>query len=138
MSVSELDLSGMYARLVLLEAEVRRLREIIQTRMTGKVAPTGTILAKITNEGQLTLPPEVGRRLRADSETVAVQEVASGIVLLVNPEFTQVKLGEELLRSLVISLGRQAEALGIHEEEALDPVIETIRQESFEARHGGR
>lgn len=136
MAVSELDLRGIYARLILLEAEVRRMREAIQERMPPKPVNGERTLARITSEGQISLPPDLGRRLQGEGDTVVVEEVADGIVVLTKPEMTSEQIGKEMLRSLVIDVGRRLETLGIHDEEDLDPLIEEIRQKNFEARYG--
>lgn len=138
MAVSELDLRGIHARLILLEAEVRRMREAIQERVTAKPANGERTLTKITSDGQITLPPDLSRRLQGKDGTVVVEEMADGIVVLVKPETTRAQIAEEALRSLVISVGRKAEALGIREEEDLDPIIKEIRRENFEAQYGKR
>lgn len=95
-------------------------------------------VSRITREGQITLPQEIREELDIrGGEDIALQKVAKGIVILSKPSLSRQQAAENLLKSLVIGIGQEAEKMGICEEEDLDAIVKIIRRRSFEERHGG-
>ncbi len=43
---------------------------------------------------------------------------------------------EDILRQLVICLGKEAEARGLREDEDLDAIIEDVQQRAYQERYG--
>jgi AbrB family looped-hinge helix DNA binding protein len=100
---------------------------------------TTIALSKVTNKGQITLPREIWEGLDVqEGENLALQEVAKGIVLLVKAPLSRTQVAERLLDSLVVSIGQEAEKMGIHEEDDLNAIVKALRKRSFEERYGGQ
>ena len=96
-------------------------------------------LSKVTSKGRITLPREIREGLEVqEGEDLALQEVAKGIVLLVKAPLSRTQVAERLLDSLVVSIGQEAERMGIHEENDLDAIVKVLRRRSFEERYGGQ
>jgi len=95
-------------------------------------------VSRITREGQITLPQEIREALDIHGgEDITLQRVAKGIVILSKPSLSRQQAAENLLKSLVIGIGQEAERMGIREEEDLDAIVKIIRRRSFEERYGG-
>ena len=100
---------------------------------------TTITLSKVTSRGRITLPREIQEGLDVEEgEELALQEVAKGIVLLVKAPFSRTQVAERLLDSLVVSIGQEAEKMGIHEEDDLDAIVKALRKCSFKERYGGQ
>lgn len=100
---------------------------------------TTIALSKVTTKGRITLPREIREGLDVqEGENLALQEVAKGIVLLVKAPLSRTQVAERLLDSLVVSIGREAEKMGIHEEDDLDAIVKALRKRSFKERYGGQ
>jgi AbrB family looped-hinge helix DNA binding protein len=98
-----------------------------------------TTISKVTSKGRITLPREIREGLDVqEGEDLALQEVAKGIVLLVKAPLSRTQVAERLLDSLVVSIGQEAEKLGIHEEDDLDAFVKALRKRSFKERYGGQ
>jgi len=98
-----------------------------------------TTISKVTSRGRITLPREIREGLEVqEGEDLALQEVAKGIVLLVKAPLSRTQVAERLLDSLVVSIGQEAERMGIHEENDLDAIVKVLRRRSFEERYGGQ
>lgn len=96
-------------------------------------------LSKVTSKGRITLPREIREGLDVqEGEDLALQKVAKGVVLLVKAPLSRTQVAERLLDSLVVSIGQEAEKMGIREEDDLDAIVKTLRRHSFKERYGGQ
>ena len=94
------------------------------------------VLAKVTRKGQMTIPLKLRQAMGIEpGDYVALRPLMGGILLSKASVSPQVK-AEDVLRYLVVSLGREAEQRGIHEDEDLDAIIEEIQQRVYQERHG--
>jgi len=97
------------------------------------------VLLRMTGRGRITLPRSIREGLQVhEGESLALREVADGIVMLFKASVTRPQLAERLLKSLVIGIGQEAEKMGIREEEDLDAIVKILRRYSFEQRYGGQ
>lgn len=95
------------------------------------------MLAKVTRKGQMTIPQEFREALSIQpGDYVALRPLMDGILVSKVSVTPQVK-AEDVLRYLVISVGREAEQRGIREDEDLDTVIEEIQERVYQERYGG-
>ncbi len=96
-----------------------------------------TMLTKLTQKGQMTIPQELRAAMGIDTgDYVMLRPLMGGVFIskaIVSP---QVK-AEDVLRQLVVSLGKEAERRGIHEDEDLDALIEDVQQRAYQERYGG-
>jgi AbrB family looped-hinge helix DNA binding protein len=100
---------------------------------------TTITLSKVTSRGRITLPREIQEGLDVqEGEELALQEVAKGIVLLVKAPLSRTQVAERLLDSLVVSIGQEAEKMGIREEDDLDAIVKALRRRSCAERYGGQ
>lgn len=100
---------------------------------------TTITLSKVTSRGRITLPREIQEGLDVqEGEELALQEVAKGIVLLVKAPLSRTQVAERLLDSLVVSIGQEAEKMGIREEDDLDAIVKALRRGSYAERYGGQ
>jgi bifunctional DNA-binding transcriptional regulator/antitoxin component of YhaV-PrlF toxin-antitoxin module len=94
--------------------------------------------AQVT-EGRLIIPREIQVTLGIqDGGTLALVQVAKGVVLLQNTSLSRPQIAEAVLRNLVISVGQEAERAGIDDEEHLAPILRALRRQSYETRYGRR
>lgn len=92
-------------------------------------------LVKVTRKGQMTIPQTLREDLGIEpGDYVALRPLMGGILISKTTVTPQVS-AEDVLRSLVASLGRTAEQQGIHEEEDLAPVIDGVQQRVFRERY---
>ena len=95
------------------------------------------VLAKVTRKGQITIPQKLRQRMDIEpGDYVALRPLMGGVLLSKASVSPQVK-AEDVLRYLVVSLGREAEQRGIREDEHLDAIIEEIQQRVYQERYGG-
>jgi AbrB family looped-hinge helix DNA binding protein len=96
-----------------------------------------SIMSSVSSAGRLTIPHELRARLglRAGSKVV-LEEVADGIVLMSASPLSRPQAAERLLESLVAGVGRDAERLGLDQEDDLTSLIEAIREQTFAERYG--
>lgn len=94
------------------------------------------VLVKVTRKGQMTIP--LGLRENLDirpGDCVALRPLMGGILVSKVSVTPQVR-AEDILRGLVVTLGRAAEQRGIREDEDLDEVIEEVQQQVYRERYG--
>ena len=98
---------------------------------------TVSIMSSVSSTGRLTIPHKLRARLglRGGSKVV-LQEVADGVVLMSATSLSRPQIAERLLESLVVGVGRDAEQLGLEQEDDLAPFIEVIREQTFAERYG--
>lgn len=98
---------------------------------------TFSTTSSVSSTGRLTIPYKLRARLglRGGSKVV-LQEVADGVVIMSTTPLSQPQIAERLLESLVTGIGPAAEALGLAQEDDLDRLIETIREQTFAERYG--
>jgi AbrB family looped-hinge helix DNA binding protein len=98
---------------------------------------TISIMSSVSSTGRLTIPHKLRARLglRGGSKVV-LQEVADGVVLMSATSLSRPQIAERLLESLVVGVGRDAEQLGLEQEDDLAPLIEVIREQMFAERYG--
>ena len=93
-------------------------------------------LAKIGRRGQITIPLELRESLDiGPGDYVALRSLMGGVLLSKASVPPHIQ-AEDLLRQLVISLGREAEQHGICEDEDLDQVVEELQQQAYHERYG--
>ncbi len=98
---------------------------------------TEMMLTKMTQKGQMTIPQELRAMLGVDAgDYVMLRPLMGGVFISKATVAPQVK-AEDVLRQLVISLGKEAEARGIREDEDLDAIIEDVQQRAYKERYGG-
>lgn len=89
------------------------------------------VLAKVTQKGQMTIPQELREALDIGAgDYVALRPLMGGVFMSKVSVSPQVK-AEDVLRRLVLSLGKAAEARGIRGDEDLDALIEEAQQEAY-------
>ena len=96
------------------------------------------VLVKVSRKGQMTIP--LGLREGLDirpGDYVALRPLMGGI-LVSKVSVTPRVNAEDILHSLVITLGRAAEQQGIRNDEDLDDVIEEVQQQVYQERYGER
>jgi AbrB family looped-hinge helix DNA binding protein len=95
-----------------------------------------TALVKVTRKGQMTIPQELRKELDIEpGDYVTLRALSGGIFVskaIVTPEVQ----AEDVLRSLVISLGEAAEEQGIREDQDLDAVIDELQDRIHQERYG--
>ena len=95
------------------------------------------VLSRVTSEGKITLPRDIREGLQVrEGESLVLQELADGIVMLFKAPTTRQQLAERLLKNLVVGVGQEAENIGIREENDLDAIAKAIRKRSFVQRYG--
>jgi AbrB family looped-hinge helix DNA binding protein len=100
------------------------------------MAETATVLAKVTRKGQMTIPLEFRENLDIrPGDYVALRPLMGGFLVSKATITPQVR-AEDILQSLVVSLGQAAEQQGIHDEKDLDAVIEDIQGRAYQERYG--
>ncbi|MBI3913675.1 MAG: AbrB/MazE/SpoVT family DNA-binding domain-containing protein [Chloroflexi bacterium] len=93
--------------------------------------------SKVRTRGQVTLPREILKGLRAkEGEELTWFQIADGVVMLSKTSTRRERIAENLLTSLVVEVGKSAEKKGIRQEEDLDTIVASLRKRSFGARHG--
>jgi AbrB family looped-hinge helix DNA binding protein len=98
---------------------------------------TISIMSSVSSTRRLTIPHKLRARLglRGGSKVV-LQEVADGVLLMSATSLSRPQIAERLLESLVVGVGRDAEQLGLEQEDDLAPLIEAIREQTFAERYG--
>jgi AbrB family looped-hinge helix DNA binding protein len=95
-----------------------------------------TTLAKITRKGQMTIPQELREAMKIKAgDYVSLRPLLGGVFVSkasVRAEVT----AEEVLRHLVINIGKQAEAQGITEDKDLDAIVEKIQEQVYQEHYG--
>jgi len=93
-------------------------------------------VVKVSRKGQMTIPQTLREDLGIEpGDFVALRPLMGGILISKATVTPQVK-AEDILRSLVTSLGQAVEQRGILEEEDLQPGIEKVLQEVYEEQYG--
>jgi hypothetical protein len=67
---------------------------------------------------------------------VLLQEVADGVIIMSAEPLSREQTARYVLDSMVQGIGAEAGGLGLDEESDLDPLIETIREQSFNEGYG--
>jgi AbrB family looped-hinge helix DNA binding protein len=93
-------------------------------------------LAKVTRKGQMTIPQPLREELGLEPGDYVVLRPLMGGILIAKASVTPQVQAEDVLRHLVVSLGRAAEQKGISEDEELDPMIESIQHRLYQERYG--
>jgi AbrB family looped-hinge helix DNA binding protein len=93
-------------------------------------------LVKVTRKGQMTIPQDLREELNIESGDYVTLRAISGGIFVSNAIVTSEVQAEDVLRSLVASLGEAAEKQGIREEEDLDAAIEDIQERVYLERYG--
>ncbi len=92
---------------------------------------TEMMLTRVTQKGQMTIPQELRAVLGIDAgDYVTLRPLMGGVFISKATVSPQVK-AEDVLRQLVMSLGKEAERRGIHEDEDLDALIEDVQQRAY-------
>ncbi len=98
---------------------------------------TEMVLTKLTQKGQMTIPQELRAVLGVSAgDYVMLRPLMGGVFISKATVSPQVK-AEDVLRQLVVSLGKEAERRGIYEDEDLDAIIEDVQQRAYKERYGG-
>jgi len=92
-------------------------------------------LVKVTRKGQMTIPQELREELEIESGDYVTLRAISGGIFVSKAIVTSEVQAEDVLRSLVIGLGKAAEEQGI-EEQDLDAMIEDIQERVYRERYG--
>lgn len=93
------------------------------------------VLAKVTQKGQMTIPQELREALDIEAgDYVALRPLMGGVFMSKVSVSPQVK-AEDVLRRLVVSLGKAAEARGIWADEDLDAIIEEAQREAYREQY---
>jgi AbrB family looped-hinge helix DNA binding protein len=93
-------------------------------------------LVKVTRKGQMTIPQDLREELNIESGDYVTLRAISGGIFVSKAIVTSEVQAEDVLRSLVASLGEAAEKQGIREEEDLDAAIEDIQERVYLERYG--
>lgn len=92
-------------------------------------------LVKVTRKGQMTIPQELREALDIESGDYVTLRAISGGIFVSKAIVTSEVQAEDVLRSLVIGLGKAADEQGI-EEQDLDAVIDDIQEGVYRERYG--
>ncbi len=93
--------------------------------------------SKVRTRGQITLPKEILKQLRAkEGEELTWIQIADGVVMLSRGSMSRGEISQRLLARLVVDVGQAAEQKGIRREEDLDVITKGYRKRSFENRYG--
>ena len=95
-----------------------------------------TALAKVTRKGQMTIPQELREKLNIEPGDYVTLRAFSGGIFISKAIVTPEVRAEDVLRSLVISLGEAAEEQGIREDQDLDAVIDELQGRIHQERYG--
>ena len=94
------------------------------------------ILTRLTKKGQMTVPRQLREKLKIKAgDYVALHPMLDGFFVsraTVEPSVT----AEQVLRHVVISLGKAAAERGITEDEDLHHIVEDIQQRVYEKHYG--
>ena len=93
-------------------------------------------LVKVTRKGQMTIPQALREDLDIEPGDYVTLRPLMGGILISKVTVTPQVQAEDILRGLVISLGRAAEQQGIHEEEDLEPIIDEAQRRAHQERYG--
>lgn len=97
---------------------------------------TELVSATLTDEKRIGLPRELGESLHiAPGDWLVVRPMLGGVFIAKSTDQPLVTV-EQLLRYLVISLGREAEEKGLTNEEDLTPIIEDMQERVYRQRYG--
>lgn len=98
---------------------------------------TAVAISRLSSKGRITLPQRIRESLDVrEGEQLTFQEIARGVVVLSKAPTPRSETAESLLNSLVLDMGSHAERLGLYEEEDLDSLVETIREETYHKIYG--
>ncbi len=95
------------------------------------------VLAKVTQKGQMTIPQELRHMLGVEpGDFVTLRPLMGGLFLSKASVSSHVE-PTDVLRRLVVTLGKEAESRGIRDDADLDAVIEDIQQRVYQESYGG-
>lgn len=94
------------------------------------------ILIKLTKKGQVTIPQELRKSLKLEGGSYLALRPMLGGIFLSPATVEPIVSAEQVLRHLVISIGKAAAEQGITEDKDLDPIIEDIQQRIYEKHYG--
>jgi len=98
---------------------------------------TDLVLTKVTQKGQMTIPQELRHMLGVEpGDFVTLRPLMGGLFLAKASVSSQVE-ATDVLRRLVVTLGKEAESRGIRDDTDLDAVIEDIQQRVYQESYGG-
>jgi AbrB family looped-hinge helix DNA binding protein len=93
-------------------------------------------LIKVTRKGQVTIPQTLREEMDIQAGDYVTFHPLMGGILLSKATVTPQVEAKDVLRDLVIKIGKEAEQRGIHEEEDLDPIIEDIQSRVYREYYG--
>jgi len=94
-------------------------------------------LAKVTRKGQMTIPQPLREALDIEPGDHVVLRPLMGGILVSKASVTPEVSAEDVLRHLVVSLGKAAEQRGIQEDGDLDALVERVQQHLYQEGYGG-
>ena len=94
-------------------------------------------LAKVTRKGQMTIPQPLRQALDIEPGDHVVLRPLMGGFLVSKASVTPEVSAEDVLRHLVVSLGKAAEQRGIQEDDDLDALVESVQQHLYQEGYGG-
>ena len=94
-------------------------------------------LAKVTRKGQMTIPQPLREALDIEPGDHVVLRPLMGGILVSKASVTPEVSAEDVLRHLVVSVGKAAEQRGIQEDGDLDALVERVQQHLYQEGYGG-
>ena len=91
---------------------------------------------KVTRKGQVTIPQVLREALGIEAGDYVTFYPLSGGLLLSKTAATPYTRAEDLLRDLVVKIGREAERQGIYDEKDLEPIIDDIQSRVYLESYG--
>jgi AbrB family looped-hinge helix DNA binding protein len=95
------------------------------------------VLAKVTRKGQMTIPQPLRQALDIEPGDHVVLRPLMGGFLVSKASVTPEVSAEDVLRHLVVSLGKAAEQRGIQEDDDLDALVERVLERVYQEGYGG-
>ena len=94
-------------------------------------------LAKVTRKGQMTIPQPLRQALDIEPGDHVVLRPLMGGFLVSKASVTPKVSAEDVLRHLVVSLGKAAEQRGFQKDDDLDALVESVQQHLYQEGYGG-
>ena len=94
-------------------------------------------LAKVTRKGQMTIPQPLREALDIKPGDHVVLRPLMGGILVSKASVTPEVSAEDVLRHLVVSLGKAAEQRGIQEDDDLDALVARVQERVYQEGYGG-